>query len=134
LGDTCQYGKAPTKIIYIVIDEAHRGTATPQAENRAQSIMQKFIKGSKEDGMPIMPLVIGVTATPQRFQRLVADTTSTIQKVAVPPEDVRESGLLKDRIIIHFPEIAINADMTMFKEAVANWKDKCERWAAYSDQ
>ena len=125
--------KRQPKSFYIVIDEAHRGTATPQAENRAQSIMQKFIKGSKEDGMPIMPLVIGVTATPQRFQRLVADTTSTIQKVAVPPEDVRESGLLKDRIIIHFPEIAINADMTMFKEAVANWKDKCERWAAYSD-
>ena len=92
--------KRQPKSFYIVIDEAHRGTATPQAENRAQSIMQKFIKGSKEDGMPIMPLVIGVTATPQRFQRLVADTTSTIQKVAVPPEDVRESGLLKDRIKI----------------------------------
>jgi hypothetical protein len=28
-----------------------------QAENKAQSIMQKFIKGSKEDGLPVMPLV-----------------------------------------------------------------------------
>lgn len=125
--------KLQPKSFYVVIDEAHRGTATPQAENKAQSIMQKFIKGSKEDGLPAMPLVIGVTATPQRFQKLVADTNSTIQKVAVPPEDVRESGLLKDRIIIHFPEIAINADMTMFKEAAANWKKKCERWAAYCD-
>jgi type III restriction enzyme len=96
--------------------------------------MQKFIKGSKEDGLPVVPLVIGVTATPQRFQKLVADTTSTIQKIAVPPEDVIESGLLKDRIIIHFPEIAINADMTMFKEAVINWKKKCEHWAAYCDR
>ncbi|MFT9486725.1 MAG: hypothetical protein ACH0QD_05090 [Tepidibacillus sp.] len=96
--------------------------------------MQKFIKGSKEDGLPIMPLVIGVTATPQRFQKLVTDTTSTIQKVVVPPEEVRKSGLLKDRIIIHFPDIAIGADMTMFKEAVANWKKKCERWAAYCDR
>jgi type III restriction enzyme len=82
--------------------------------------MQKFIKGSKDDGLPVMPLVIGVTATPQRFQRLVADTDSTIQKITVPPEEVRESGLLKDRVIIHFPDIAIGADMTMFKQAVAN--------------
>lgn len=125
--------KRQPKSFYLVIDEAHRGTATPQAENKAQSIMQKFIKGSKEDGLPAMPLVIGVTATPQRFQKLIADTTSTIQKVAVPPEDVIESGLLKDRIIIHFPEIAINADMTMFKEAVTNWKKKCEHWSAYCD-
>jgi type III restriction enzyme len=123
------------KSFYVVIDEAHRGTFTSvQAEDKAQSIMQKFIKGSKEDGLPIMPLVIGVTATPQRFQKLVADTTSTIQKVVVPPEEVRKSGLLKDRIIIHFPDIAIGADMTMFKEAVANWKKKCERWDAYCDR
>jgi type III restriction enzyme len=122
------------KSFYVVIDEAHRGTATQRAEQTAQSIMQKFIKGSKVDGLPIMPLVIGVTATPQRFQKLIADTTSTIQKVAVPPEDVIESGLLKDRIIIHFPELAINADMTMFKEAVFNWKKKCEHWAAYCER
>lgn len=126
--------KLQPKSFYVVIDEAHRGTATPQAEKKAQSIMQKFIMGSKEDGLSVMPLIIGVTATPQRFQKLVSDTTSTIQKVAVPPEDVRESGLLKDRIIIHFPEIAINADMTMFKEAAANWKKKCERWEAYCDR
>ena len=122
------------KSFYVVIDEAHRGTATQRAEQTAQSIMQKFIKGSKDDGLTIMPLVIGVTATPQRFQKLVADTTSTIQKVVVPPEDVIESGLLKDRIIIHFPEIAINADMTMFKEAVGNWKKKCEHWTAYCER
>ena len=121
------------KSFYVVIDEAHRGTATQRAEQAAKSIMQKFIKGSKEDGLPIMPLVIGVTATPQRFQKLVADTTSTIQKVIVPTENVIESGLLKDRIIIHFPEIVINADMTMFKEAVVNWKKKCEQWATYCE-
>lgn len=81
-----------------------------------------------------MPLVIGVTATPQRFQKLIEDTPSTTQKVVVKPEDVIESGLLKDRIIIHFPEIAINADLTMFREAVINWKKKCELWAAYCEQ
>lgn len=124
------------KSFYVIIDEAHRGTFTSaQAEKRAQSIMQKFIIGSKEDNMPPMPLVIGVTATPQRFQNLVdVATTSTIQKVAVPPEDVRESGLLKDRIIIHYPDLAINADMTMFSESVADWKRKRDRWLAYCER
>lgn len=126
--------KRQPKQFYVVIDEAHRGTyASSQAKNKAESIMQKFIKGSPEDGLCVMPLVIGVTATPQRFQRLVEDTTSTIQKVIVPPEDVRDSGLLKDRIIIHYPDIAINADMTMFKSAVENWRQKCARWLAYCE-
>ena len=40
------------KQFYVVIDEAHRGAYTSiQAENKAQSIMQKFIKGSKDDGL-----------------------------------------------------------------------------------
>jgi type III restriction enzyme len=123
------------KQFYVVIDEAHRGTYTSvQAENKAQSIMQKFIKGSKDDGLCVMPLVIGVTATPQRFDNLIAGTTSTVQKVIVPPELVRESGLLKDRIIIHYPDIAINADMTMFKGAVENWRKKCAHWKSYCER
>ena len=99
---------------YVIIDEAHRGTATQRAEQTAQSIMQKFIKGSPEDSLPAMPLTIGVTATPQRFQNLLIGMNRTTQYVTVPPADVIDSGLLKDRIIIHFPEIAINADMTMY--------------------
>lgn len=127
--------KRQPRSFYVVIDEAHRGTYTSvQAENKAQSIMQKFIKGSPEDGLCVMPLVIGVTATPQRFQQLIADTASTIQKVMVRPEDVRDSGLLKDRIIIHYPDMAINADMTMFKGAVENWRQKYTRWAAYCER
>lgn len=126
--------KRQPKSFYVIIDEAHRGTYTSrQAEDKAQSIMQKFIKGSKEDGLPPLPLVIGVTATPQRFQRLTDGMTSTTQGIKISPDDVRESGLLKDRIIIHFPETAIGADMTMFTEAVINWKTKCSRWSAYCD-
>lgn len=127
--------KRSPKQFYVVIDEAHRGTYTSvQAENKAQSIMQKFIKGSKDDGLCIMPLIIGVTATPQRFDNLIAGTTSTIQKIFVPPEQVRESGLLKDRIIIHFPDIQLSADMTMFKGAVDNWRKKCDHWKTYCER
>ncbi|MDR1900697.1 MAG: DEAD/DEAH box helicase family protein, partial [Treponema sp.] len=120
--------------LYVIVDEAHRGTFTnPRAEKTAQSIMQKFIFGSKDDGLCVMPLVIGVTATPQRFQNLITGTSATIQNVKVSPEDVRDSGLLKDRIIIHYPEMEINADMTMFQNAVNDWRKKCKAWAAYCE-
>lgn len=123
------------KQLYVVIDEAHRGTAISERErNKANSIMQKFILGSPEDGLCIMPLVIGVTATPQRFEKLVAGTQSTIQKINVPVEQVRDSGLLKDRVIIHIPEIQMNSSMTVLKSAVQNWLDKCRRWDAYCER
>jgi type III restriction enzyme len=123
------------KKFYVIIDEAHRGTYTSiQEENKAQSIMQKFIKGSKEDGLCAMPLVIGMTATPQRFDKLIAGINSTVHKVDVSPEKVRESGLLKDRIIIHYPDIQLYADMTMFEAAVNNWRKKCTHWQSYYDK
>ncbi len=118
--------------LYVVIDEAHRGTAASQREvNKANSIMQKFIKGSPEDNLPAMPLVIGVSATPQRFEKLLEGTASTVQKVQVAVSAVRESGLLKDRIIIQFPDAPLFADMSILMSAVKNWEEKCRRWDAY---
>lgn len=118
--------------IYVIIDEAHRGmNVGARTESAANSIMQKFVLGSPADGLCAMPLIIGVTATPQRFQRMISETTSTKHGVAVKPEDVIESGLLKDRVIIHCPEIAFNAEMTMFQEAVATWKDMTNQWQSY---
>lgn len=122
------------KQLYIIIDEAHRGTAqSTQEANKAQSIMQKFIKGSAEDGLCIMPLVIGVTATPEKFNRLVEGTTSTVQKVPISPDKVRESGLLKDRIILAIPTTTVTADMSTFGNAIDNWMEKCSHWNAYYD-
>ena len=120
--------------LYVVIDEAHRGTASSDRDiKKANSIMQKFIKGSPDDGMPAMPLVIGVSATPQRFERLLEGTDSTVQKVQVPVSEVRESGLLKDRIIIRFPDMPLKADMSVLTSAIDNWVGKCRRWEAYCD-
>ena len=120
------------KHFYVVIDEAHRGTAVSQREiTRANSIMQKFIFGSEEDGMISMPLVIGISATPQRFEGLLAGAPNTVQKIHVPVSDVRDSGLLKDRIIIRYPDMPLMADMTILKSAIDNWQSKCAHWDAY---
>lgn len=118
--------------MYVVIDEAHRGTAASQREiNKANSIMQKFIFGSEADGMIAMPMIIGMSATPQRFESLLTGAPNTVQKVGVSVSEVRNSGLLKDRIIIRFPEMPLMADMTILKSAVVNWQDKCQRWENY---
>lgn len=115
----------------VVIDEAHRGMKTAREAQRAQSLMQRFLLGSEEDGMVRVPLVIGLSATPQRFEALLAGTTHTVHKVYVPVEDVRRSGLLKDRVVIDHPEAKSTVEMSLLEEAARRWRDTEERWAAY---
>lgn len=80
--------------LYFIIDEAHRGMQGREA-GKATTIMQKFIKGSDEDNIPPMPVVIGMSATTQRFNALVEGTFSTIHKSVVTADEVRASGLLR---------------------------------------
>ncbi|MCX6029105.1 MAG: DEAD/DEAH box helicase family protein [Chloroflexi bacterium] len=116
---------------YVVIDEAHRGMRTGKAAEKALTIMQKFLLGSAEDGLCRMPLVLGLSATPQRFESLLAGTDHTVYKVHVKADDVRESGLLKDRIVINYPAAARQAEMTLLGEAAARWQTMRKRWGAY---
>ncbi|MCH4071819.1 DEAD/DEAH box helicase [Pseudoramibacter sp.] len=120
--------------LYFIIDEAHRGMQGRKA-SRATTIMQKFIKGSEEDELPSMPVVIGMSATTQRFNKLVEKSASTIHKVVVTTEDVRASGLLKDRIIITYPEETKNKnDMAILQAAVDDWKEKWGHWTQYCQE
>ena len=117
--------------LYFIIDEAHRGMQGREA-SKATTIMQKFIKGSDEDGIPPMPVVIGMSATTQRFNTLVEGTSSTIHKSIVTADEVRASGLLKDRIIITYPEEGtVNNDMAILQAAADDWKEKWEHWTQY---
>ena len=116
---------------YVVIDEAHRGMRGGKAAERAHTILQRFLLGSAEDGLCRMPLVIGVSATPRRFEELLSGTTHTVHKVYVQADDVRESGLLKDRILIHYPERSSQAEMTLVAEAAKRWQTMEQSWARY---
>ena len=117
--------------LYFIIDEAHRGMQGREA-SKATTIMQKFIKGSDEDHIPPMPVVIGMSATTQRFNALVEGTSSTIHKAIVTADEVRASGLLKDRIVITYPEAsAVNNDMAILQAAADDWKEKWEHWTQY---
>ena len=100
--------------LYFIIDEAHRGMQGERESGIATSIMQKFLKGSEKNSLPPMPLVIGMSATPERFNNLVGNSNGMLQHVVITANDVKASGLLKDRIIITYPEDAAkNNDMAV---------------------
>lgn len=119
--------------LYFIIDEAHRGMQGREA-GKATSIMQRFLKGSQPHRLSPMPVVIGMSATAARFNKLVEDSTnSTVSKVVISPADVRASGLLKDRILITYPEDPTkHNDMAVLQAAADEWKKKCEHWYQYS--
>ena len=120
--------------LYFIIDEAHRGMQGREA-SKATTIMQKFVKGSDSDHIPPMPVVIGMSATTQRFNKLVENTSSTIHKVVVTADEVRASGLLKDKIIITYPEAdAVNNDMAILQAAADDWKEKWGHWTQYCQE
>ena len=116
--------------LYFIIDEAHRGAQNARDLTKNTTIMQKFLKGSDADRLPPMPVVIGMTATPQRFNRLAEGIQSTTHYVKTTADEVRASGLLKDRIVITYPEHSGN-DMAVLQAATDEWTDKWNHWYQY---
>lgn len=95
--------------------------------------MQRFLKGAPDFGLSApMPLVIGISATAARFNTLIGDINSTLQKVIVKPADVRSSGLLKDRIVITYPDNAQKSnEMAVLDAATEEWINKVLHWNQY---
>ena len=114
----------------LIIDEAHRGAGV--SERARKPTMQKFITGSEVDGLPAVPLVLGMSATPQRFTDLLGNTTRTQRPANITPEMVRQSGLLKDLIVVTTnKEETVHSDLTHLQHAAARWKHFRERWDGY---
>lgn len=123
-----EYGKN----LVLIIDEAHRGAKTNQT-----TTMQKFVKGfDNQDGkLDALPFIIGMSATPERFNALAGSSLSTLSKVVVTPKEVRDSGLLKDKIEIHFPEESvIDKNIAVLQAAADEWRDKCLHWYNYTEK
>ncbi len=115
---------------FVFIDEAHRGMIEDaKDQEQAATIIQKFIKGSPGE-LPPVPLVVGVSATPARFQQLVAGSR-TIRPVLVPVERVRTSGLLKETITLYHPTETQPSDITMLRAAARTWREFTDHWADY---
>lgn len=115
----------------LIIDEAHRGAATN--DRTRVPIMQKFILGSPIDALPPVPLVLGMSATPQRFTGLLGNTNRTQRPIVITPDDVRSSGLLKDMIVVHNPTKSAETDLTMLQEASRRLSSFSESWKQYCE-
>jgi len=66
--------KASPTHSYMIVDEAHRGMGLrAKAENNTRALIQRFIKGFPEVGISPVPMVIGISATPERmsFRRAI---------------------------------------------------------------
>ena len=118
--------------LYFIIDEAHRGMQGTEA-GKATSIMQRFLKGAPALGLNApVPLVIGVSATAARFFNLVSGINSTMHPIVIPPSEVRASGLLKDRIVITYPnDSQKNNEMAVLNAATDEWMNKVLHWNQY---
>jgi type III restriction enzyme len=124
---------------YLIIDEAHRGmrdaesgaAARTRNENRRLTTVQRFIKGDSTVGLPAVPMIIGITATPERFQKLLEGTSRSILPVTVDPANVRGSGLIKDRIKVSVAEDGDEADWSMLREAGRRLNVYRSEWEEY---
>jgi len=76
-------------------------------------------------------LVLGMSATPQRFTTLLGNTNRTQRPINIDPEEVRASGLLKDLIIVHNPTTNIAGDLTLLEQAARTWKHFTKQWEEY---
>lgn len=129
--------------LYLFIDEAHRGLGT--GDNKATSdsanktIYARLIDG-QEGKNPPMPVVIGISATPERFNNAMRGRTERDVKAAVnvPVSDVKASGLIKDTIELRTPKRAADTkhqDLTQACLKLARtsklWKKYCTDNAIY---
>ena len=67
----------------------------------------------------------------KRFNDLLGDTDHTQHKVPVPVEDVKKSGLIKERVLIHHPANPTNAEMGILEEAARRWQAMTNQWQTY---
>jgi type III restriction enzyme len=124
--------KASPAHFYLIVDEAHRGMGmSARAETTARTLVQRFIKGAPEIGLSPVPLVIGMSATPARFNQVLEGAQRITRPVDVSAEDVRESGLIKDRIILDIAEDDQPVDWTLLRDAAQRTIEYAKQWKRY---
>lgn len=121
----------PTRTLYLILDEAHKGMSNGK-QNKSTTVL-RLVNG--EGTRPPIPIVWGISATPERFKKAMEGATGrmTEDDVVVSVAEVQESGLLKDTIILNAPGESGKFETTMLRAAVASVKDQTQRWEAYCE-
>lgn len=124
--------------LFLFIDEAHRGLGKSgsdkgTSDNRNKTIYSIIIDGQEGINKP-MPCVVGISATPERFQKAMDGRLNRDVKAAVnvPVSSVKNSGLIKDVIELRTPKKAADTkhqDLTQACIKLSSvskiWKDYC---------
>lgn len=124
--------KDPGVNLYLFIDEAHRGFGANTSGGRAaETIYGNLVNGY--EGRAPMPMVVGVSATPERFEARMDGMRDRDRKarVSVLPGDVQESGLVKDAIELRVPETDDPVEHQYLTMAAERFQLSRERWDAY---
>lgn len=126
----------PDLTLYLVLDEAHRGIGNPTAQfqNAKRTIVQRLINGA--GGVPGIPVVWGISATVERFNKAMegAHKRITLPNVVVDSTKVQESGLIKDIILLDIPDEIGDFDTVLVRRATNKLKVVSDAWAEYFKQ
>ncbi len=124
----------PSLTLYLVLDEAHRGMggANKVTEAEKTTLVQRLINGEK--GVPGVPVVLGISATVERFTRAMegAKGRTMLPGVQVDAERVQDSGLLKDTIVLDIPDEEGRFDTVLLRRATEKLRESTAGWAAYA--
>ena len=123
-----------TLTLYLVLDEAHRGMGGGTAREKS-TIVKRLINGEK--GVPGIPIVWGISATVERFNKAIEgmQNRSTLPPVTVDVDRVQDSGLLKDTIALDIPDEATgDFDTVLVRRAADKLRDATKQWKDYAEQ
>lgn len=118
--------------LLVIVDEAHRGSGSKRDR---KSIVGTIIGGGLTNigtVQPPAPVVLGISATPEKFFESVGSRGS-VKQHQVPPDQVRASGLLKDRILVKHIAENQQADRTMLEHAVADLEASRAAWRVHHE-
>jgi type III restriction enzyme len=126
----------PSLTLYLVLDEAHRGMGKPSraAETEKSTLVKRLINGEK--GVPGVPVVLGISATVERFTRAMegAKGRTTLSGVQVDATRVQDSGLLKDTIVVDIPDEEGQFDTVLVRLATDKLRESATEWAKYAKE
>lgn len=80
----------------LLIDESHQGMS-----GKSETIVKRLIQGRDEEVSA--PIVIGMSATPSKFVKFIKKT-HFLEEVSVSLKEVKDSGLLKQKMRIFCPD------------------------------
>lgn len=121
--------KDPSLTLYMVLDEAHRGM---QPVKDRTTIVQQLING--HGSTPPIPIVMGISATVERFETAMKDAKNRTARPAVEVDStlVQASGLLKDDIVLSIPSESGTFDTVLLTRAVEKLRISTNAWRDYA--